>query len=909
MTNAIYQATVEALEAYMSPRVVSRSLQEGLRLVGKSPADLGYSDVEKMLKEHIYRQLQVTMPVTDAKLRIQEILERLKTLEASPTKPQGAAQPDYTLDQQERLLNTFKEELKPFNLFFEWPEVQKLRAQLQLLQTEQAAGRLAMRLVQEAREQLAAVKQKLEDQLVNQARDLSELEASLEVVRSLGGSKVRRLESLIGQIKEAQAARQIAPAEVERALKIVGALRKLMESSVVAGDGEPSITDTGTVLPSVQLPPDPEVSAKLLQIDLENERHNLEVLASEYANLLGYRPKISEHFASLRTRLEAQTSVAKALETLREKLPPAAQAERERLAQALQTLQQDLSSFSTVDTSELSQGLQVTLSVLEATLPPPSDIQHLRSLYQLAQQQQAELTQQQAAQSEAQSARLQEQAQALTALSATLQRYQEQPRLTPEVESLHGLVTQLQRAHGAGQLEPEVLAEARLAASQLEAAAARQADAESERNEAQLRSILGEVQSLPTEPSTQAAKEALVTKLEQALQEHPDQGSIDGARAELSSLRTTLHHAYQTHLERLTEQAEALNAKVLVEHLYTVAAGLAQGAYPDLGDLERSLDIAAKSNRTEQFKALHDLEQALAPYQGVDSDELTALREALTTARTRLEKGEAPKLDALWQQLEEVQTQLEQRTANFEPRLDAALATFKEVAVLNTEETAQVGRILRHLDTQRDALTRVSVVMRSKLGASLLEAETLLEDLTTQFEATRGVAEQLAGSSALDGLFDLFGDGGGFFSDAPSPATLDVGASAPTSDAPTSDAMSGGDKELNGWLSGYLDEPGVHGLLLFTDAGEVLSGQLDVSAEELYSALGGLARTATELGQNLTFGEPSLFVVETETTALVSAVPSPGYRLAAQVEAAALGDLLPRLKSELAQLRDLLVHA
>ena len=899
MTNAIYQATVEALEAYMSPRVVSRSLQEGLRLVGKSPADLAYADVAKMLKEHIYRQLQVTMPVTEAKQRIQEILEQLKTLDAGAAKPQEPAQPDYTLDQQERLLGTFKEELKPFNLFFEWSEVQKLRAQLQLLQTEQAAGRLAMRLVQDARAQLAAIKQKLEDQLVNQARDLSELETSLEVVRSLGGAKVRRLESLIGQIKEAQAGRQIAPAEVERALKIVATLRKLMESSVVA-DAEPAVTDTGTVLPSVQMPPDPEVSAKLLQIDLENERHALEALASEHAHLLAYRPKISEHLAGLRARLETQVSVAEPLEVLREKLPAAARAERERLTQELRALQQELPNLDAVDTGELSQSLQVTLSVLETALPPLSDVQHLRGLHGLAQQQQAELAEQQAAQSEAQTARLQEQEQALASLSATLQRYQEQPRLVLEVESLHGLFTQLQAAHGAGQLEPEVLAEARLAATQLETAAARQAEAEGERNAAQLRSILGEVQSLPSEPSTQAAKEALVSKLEQTVQGQPGQAAIEEARAELSSLRTTLHHAYQTHLERLTEQAEKLNAKVLVEHLYTVSAGLAQGAYPDLGDLERSLDIATKSQRTEQFRELHDLEQALAPYQGATLDDLAALQRTVAAARTRLENGETLELDALWAQLEGVQADLEERTANFEPRLDAALATFKEVSVLNTEESTQVGRILRHLDTQRDALERVSVAMRSELGTSLIQAETLLTELKTQFEATRGVAEQLADSSALEGLFDLFGDGGGLFSDAPAPATLDFGTAKPSA--------SGGEG-LNGWLDGYLNEPGVQGLLLFTATGEVVSGQLDVSAAELHTALGTLAHTATELGQNLTLGEPALVVVETQTTAIVSAVPSPGYRLAVRVEAAALDDLLPRLKSELAQLRDLLVHA
>ena len=193
MANTVYQATVTALEVLLPPRVVSRALQEGLQALTKTPATLQYADVDKILKIQVYRQLQVVMPVTEAKTKLQHILETLKRLDAH-----ADAQADGVLDSataapsqenQEAALGELRARLKPFNLYFEWPEVQKLRAQLQLLETEFKAGRETTRLLDEARQNLTVVEQKLTDQLVYQAKALGELSASLEVVKALGGGQ------------------------------------------------------------------------------------------------------------------------------------------------------------------------------------------------------------------------------------------------------------------------------------------------------------------------------------------------------------------------------------------------------------------------------------------------------------------------------------------------------------------------------------------------------------------------------------------------------------------------------------------------------------------------------------------------------------------------------------------------
>ena len=69
---------------------------------------------------------------------------KLKTLEEEELK---RSQIGLALEQQASDLSFLKERLKPFNLYFEWSEVQKLRALVQLLDTEHAAGHEANKLI------------------------------------------------------------------------------------------------------------------------------------------------------------------------------------------------------------------------------------------------------------------------------------------------------------------------------------------------------------------------------------------------------------------------------------------------------------------------------------------------------------------------------------------------------------------------------------------------------------------------------------------------------------------------------------------------------------------------------------------------------------------------------------------
>lgn len=872
MTNTIYQTTVEELETRLSPRVVSRSLQEGMKAVGKTPMTVTYSDIEKILKAQVYMQLQVTMPVTQAKDTIQKILERLKNMKtATPVSDIQETQDDALAIQEAQLLE-LREQLRPFNLYFEWAEVQKLRAQLQLIEAEHSAQHEAGKLIADAKSQLRVIEQKLEDQLVQQAKALGDLTTSFEVVKVLGGPKVRRLESLIGQISQAQSSRQLAAAEVERARKLVTDLRKLMESSVVveaaeSGDGavlDPEQDDAVLTIDTDKL--DPEVSERLLQLDLDSERQDLLQLEANYRQLLDYRPDIADLLEGYKVQLSAQTSVAAELALLPERLSEAQAGKREALQHELSALADALPSLEGVP-DELTQLIQVTRGVLETTLPPVRDISHIRSLFQLAKERSAEYARQRQAEAEAQAAKLTQQGIRLERFTATQARFANQAGLQHELAQFAEYLTALQAAHSAGELQPELIEAAEQLERQLEEAAVRQAEALNERQRAQLRSLENDLLRLPALPET----DALRTSCEQQLQtahttlEHTPltDAELNTLQQRVKQLRSQTILGFAQKLESLSEQAETLGAAALKTHLQTAKDKLADGLFPDIGDYERSLAQALEVRRTEQINDLHLLEEELSKFAGATSDTLRDIQAAITSMRDTLAQGNlVGNLDDVWELLDAAQTELARRSADFVPRLDAALELFNEVAKLNTDEVAAAGRMLRHLDSQRYVINRVSAGMRSELEASLLEAETQLEVLKSQYEATREVANQLVSSNALEGLL-------GFFDDVPK-------ASAPVSpkvQVAKSAALSGRHPALDSLIARYTREQGVSGMVIYSRTGEVLSSQFEVATAPFHQALSDLERHLTLLGSELNYGDKQLVITEMSQHILILAWP------------------------------------
>jgi chromosome segregation protein len=949
MTSTVYQATVEELEALLSPRVVSRSLQEGLKLMGKSPDTVDFNDLEKILKAQVYRQLQVAMPVSEAKTRINDIIVKLKGLEEETVRNTSSKQ-DLAL--QATAFADLKDKLKPFNLYFEWPEVQKLRAQISLLETEQSNKRLADRLIADAREQLRLVEQKLEGELVQQARDLVELNHALAGVKALGGPKVRRLEGLVGQIQDSQDTRQLALAELERARKLALDLRKLMQSTVIA-EGQPPLE----VLPEVAkyneapkhneaptlavpnvfvsdsaAPPkvtstieeeglldvesgvedllsidtsqlSPDVSAKLLELDVESERRDLDMLEKEFTPLLVYRPEFSELLAEARTQLADKTSVATRLVDLRDMFNSAVVSEREALKQTLRAIEQDLVQLSAdVDVNELAQALQVSLGIVEISLPTKPDVQHVHSLFHMAKERQREALERRQAEELIREQKYVQQQNVLDSFNVVLAQYQGET--SSEYTQFSQALAMLQEAHDAFVILPDQVSAIRQAQARLEAAVAEQLGSGVEKQRAQIRALLGELQGLPVVAGLQGSAESVKTVLETHLHDLQSSALSDEVLASSSSLlknfKERLGSAYRDQLMTLVQRAVSVKAAGVLSDLQRAGQALEWGRYPDLEAIERSLSKATEKQRGDQLNDLHDLEVEMGKYQGLGGASLGSLGLFIADARGRLEKGSLiDNLEDAWGMVEELRSDVERRSQSFSPRLDAALQKLEKVSKLNSEDVSSAGRMLQHLSSQRNAFAKVSATVQYELEKSLSDAEAILKALDEQYEATRAIAGQLVTSSALDDFFGVF--------DGEEKSEVAVVPDEPTE---TVFSVQSKHQNLNDWSTGYAAERGVRGVAIFSLQGEMVVGQVDVPAEKLQDALTEVSQHLSSLGQELMLGRQLLMTLEMFNHTVIAAWPTPQHYLLIIVnEPSALSLVLHKLRRDLPSVGNWLASA
>ncbi|MFO7544959.1 MAG: hypothetical protein R6W77_05635 [Trueperaceae bacterium] len=951
--NPVYQAVVEELEELLSPRIVSRSLKEGLRQQGRSPDTVDVATIEVILKAQVYRQLQVTMPVTQAKDAVTRIVDRLRDLEGQGEGAGGG----YSLAAQEQELERLQAALRPFNLYFEWPEVQKLRAQIQLLEAEHEAGRESYVLAQDAAAQYELVVQKLEDQLVLQARELGELDEALEQVRSLGGAKVRRLETVVNQVRAAQENRQLAPAEIERARRLARELRKLMESSVYAekrGDdaegavmagladdagatmavervvgaddvmpadgamsaadgfagaadaavpevGEPAAAsadagafprdddphaadaalaegsavagvggdEASSMVPTGDGPSadegvldveaeeedllsidtidlDPEAHERIRMIDIAGELQDLALLESEYAQLLAYRHGLGQRVEELRAELEAGRSVADVLRDLRADFEATTLALRDDLREELSEITSALDDWpAEVDTSELAQAAKVTLGILSTALPSLDDVNHVRQLHQLAREQ-AEAV---ARAAEVEAEQLQQQEEFLHRLEDTLVRYQAGPTPAEQIAALRQELDALRLAHEQRSVVPDVVASARQVEERLARDLAERATEASERRRARLDALRAQLEGLPVTNTMSDRAGATLREIDRLMEaelssaaasallldEPPDvehalgdtDPDVDAVASVVEELRRALASSIRVRLQALSDEAAAIGSKRLLERIHLAMRDLEEDRYPDLAQLQGALQQEREAQRLDQVGELHRLTRDATPFQASAGEEATRLRSLLAEAARELEAGStSERLQEAAGLLERLERDAEARLGSVPRRLDAALATFAQVAKLNSEDVATARRILTHLDSQRDALERVSLGLQLQLEASLRHAETLLDKLTEEYEATRVIADQLVSEGLLDDVLGVFDGVTG---------TSDAAATAFGGTTATAAASEGVDHvtDLAILIERYVDQEGVTGAALVDHDGQVLAGRLPFVARGL----------------------------------------------------------------------------
>ncbi len=861
LVNPVYQTAVTELEQVLSPRIVSRALKDGLRQLGRSPETADLSDIEKVMKSHVYRQLQVLMPVTQAKETVAGILERLAASAAGASKPSESGG---GLEAQGERLGVLQAELKPFNLYFEWPEVQKLRAQVQFVESDHAAGREAPGLLGDAESQLAVVKQKLEDQLVLQARDLVVVKDALDQVRGSSDPRERRLETLVNQVAAAQEQRHLVQAELERAHRLA---RELLKAQAGREDGQqaptaalqdPSAelagaTEQSLTAPRVDLAGDTDhvdrtrdqsgdvddAVGRVHRLDIDGELHDLRTLESDHANLLEYLPELGAHINELRAELEAERSVASVLSGMRADLEASAAALRDDLREELEELSAGLAKMRPdVGTTELDQALRVTLGILSTGLPNRTDVEHVRRLNQLAIEQEEVL----AREDEQRAAGLKEQAELIERLETTLLNREGDEELREEVERLRAEFDHLRMAQSQNAVAHELVSSARKAEEALARSLAARATEASEKLLAQLTALRAQLERLPVTATVTDRAAALRSEVQRLLQAQEnaaavagllledvsappalDESELEALGTEIEALRLELTSSLRSRLMRLAEEATELGNHPLIEHIQRALLGLELDRYPDLAQFQAALRQEREAHRQEQLDEFKRLSQAAAPFENLDSG--AELKTLLADARARIEAGEpAQTLKRAAELVKDLELQADARLAGLPARLDAALIALEPVSKLNSDGVTTVRRILYHLDSQRDALPRLSRGLQLQLEQALSQSERMLVDLRSEYEATRLVADQVVAGGLLDGVLGLFKTP----ADEPAPST----ASTSFSRAAV--------------LADYLEEKHVEAGAWTDAAGKLLAGDAEVCAAvgDALAALGDAAGAA-----------------------------------------------------------------
>ena len=867
--NRVYQATVEALESVLPPRVVSLVLREGLGQAGRTPTDLRIEDVEPILTGPAFRRLQSTMSAEQARQRVKDFVATITVSASAPEPPVDAALEAATAasahdgggaegDGAQQRLESLRAALRPFNMYFDWHEVRKLRTQLQLAEEELAARVDASASLDEAAAQLEVVRQKLEDRLVLQARELAELEEAFGVVESLGGPRVRRLDALIGQIRHAQASREVAEAEIERAAGIARDLRKLMESSVaqpiaIEGDDEPALASgeapaSDDDLPVVtidetQLPA--EVSERLRRVDLEGEAKALAALTDTHAELLRYLPHLSASLERARAQVDAGIPLGTELDALRSSLAEATRTQRAHLAEELATLDAQLPALQADDhDGALERALRVAQGVLDDTLPAHADVAQLRELHESVLARADERRRR----DEERRERLAQRRDAQRALLARLQRALDRAARGEGLEEprrhLEEALTALERADAEERIDDDALSAGHRAEQAWEHALAAHASDGRERQRARVRELLAQLESLPGH----AALAARTASLQRDLDEAAGDASLGERHVEtlasmVEHLRRDALDATARQLERLAQEAgEAAGGEVL-QAFQAATRAIQAGGFPDVSALTQLVSEARERHRDREQRRWQRLQQAKLRYDAAAVPSLLELSTRLDTVKATLQQGRSATSEIAHAEaaLAQVEREVSERLERFGPRLDAAMATLARVERLNNDDVAAVRRVLYHLDSQRDALPRVSPGLQHQLERALGEAEQRLPALEEAFEATRAVADRLVESNVLDDMLGFFDD---LEADAPDD---DVSRTWVDADA------------LHALVAAFRRLDDVDAAAVVSGDGRLRSGDLgDVALEPLVPALRIASSNWGALGGHLGEGSPDL---------------------------------------------------
>ena len=168
----LYKIPVKQLSDLLSSRALEKALQDAASSRGLVLDTLDADTLEDILKKDVYRRLQHTVPAVLAKKRVIEVLKEIHSV------PEPVPVPTTEFRLTHDPVVQLEESARKFNLYFDWPETQRLRSILGIARTEASAGRNVDSLVQEGSGLVEQMERRLSEGLAEQGQDLAELKAT-----------------------------------------------------------------------------------------------------------------------------------------------------------------------------------------------------------------------------------------------------------------------------------------------------------------------------------------------------------------------------------------------------------------------------------------------------------------------------------------------------------------------------------------------------------------------------------------------------------------------------------------------------------------------------------------------------------------------------------------------------------
>lgn len=867
--SSVYQTTVKLLSDLIPTRALEVTLQEAAKQSGKTADQLTVRDVEKILKSTVYRQLQLSVPAALAKSRIQQTINALADLETgtesgdSKSTSSKTQVPDDILVKQEQQITSFDETVRKFSLYFDWPETQKFRSLLGVIRDEHAAGRSIPNLIRDAGVLKDSLDRKLAELLVNQARDLSELKADYDRVKSIGGPKVRRLDTLIGQVSLEQERGTLAPAEIDRARKLASELRKLVESSVMSSptsptsmhietgpprspDGTPSTEFIFDIETDVDIEIDfgalstelsPEQGVKLLEIDLSEEGRKLEALAREFSDAFANSATLKTRFDDLQKRHEQRELVTQELESLRRDIKITLESLQKEQRSSLEGLLARLNAVkdSGVDISSALLTAQIADGTLLGGVLISSELKNLAETVSTLERQ-GEAAQKNKVENQARLERL------LVRQRDALEEY---ALLGSSVESpeLSRLRQELQTTTSNGTGAEETLRafleeQSRAIAAQTEKG-----------TRAQIRSLKNRLDALPELPELADRIGTAVSNLTEALKEAEAGHEPVGLHDLMIKVALVLGDASQgvfARLEQLEEQAREVENRPLAER---ISALKGTETHPDLAALSNEVMAARQSHQLDQQRELREIESSAAQYQVLAG--YSELITQVESARAQLQEGMVLDLSEIWANLENLSSQADDERALLDSRAEHISEEYHRMRGLEGDTVQMLGRLSKQV-TDRKALGQMSVEAMKTYVEVIERGEALLGEAQAEYEAGQAVLENLSSGNALEGLLDIFN--AFTFGDEPAVA---AGSTAKKEEVALTiiDKVEGA---LKHYLQNLVDDPGISAVALIQE-GDLKFGRFSARGTEL---VGDLIKFFGEISEEMGRQMPRVITLE-----------------------------------------------